>query len=154
VKVAVVGNRKGWTYDQVERVLGRYVRKGDIIVSGGAEGVDTYAEQFAKKFGLQTMVFYPDKFAKSPVCYYIRNEQIALAAELMIAFDNKKDRSGTQNAIRFAKRYGKYVLVFKDKIGDCYDAVSELKEDKKNECRLCGSYIGECGGWGCSCDFN
>ena len=108
--IGVVGNRDGFSYLEVKHELDKYPEI-EIIVTGGAYGVDSHAMRYAKERGLCLIVFYPDLSIGSPKCYFKRNEQIVnfLARtnlhNMLIAF-NKKKHSGTTNTINIAKKYG------------------------------------------------
>src|SRR3990167_9093122 len=104
MKVGVVGNREGFGYEQVEEVLLLRLQPGDEIVSGGAIGVDSFAEQFAHKHGYNIKVFRPQY--PSTRWYFKRNREIAEYCDKIIAF-NKKERSGTTNTINIARKLGK-----------------------------------------------
>jgi len=116
MRIAVVGNRKGWTYEDVERILVRYaVRKTDVIVTGGADGVDTFAQEFAKRHGNKIIIIYPDPAIPSPQRYYERNEKIALQCYFMFVFNRDNNpKSGSFNAMNQMKRLGKKFMVIKD----------------------------------------
>ena len=112
MKMGVVGNREGFTYEDVKKVLDKYKYLGfDTIVTGGAKGVDTHAMRYAKENGLCLIVYYPDYGIGSPERYFIRNEKIVKYLvisnlhNMLIAF-NKKEHSGTTNTIHIAERYG------------------------------------------------
>lgn len=108
-KYAVIGNREGWDKQFVMDVLKKQgITKRDTIVSGGAKGVDEYAEEFAKKLGCKIELYKPDFKIAHPYRYYQRNKKIAKNCDVMIAF-NKKDKSGTSQTIRFAEELGKEV---------------------------------------------
>ena len=112
MKIGVVGNRKNWTYEQVRaKLLELKVSKLDIIISGGAEGVDSHAQQFAKEIGAQLRVIYPDPDLPSPKRYYDRNEKIAYMCDKLIAFNSEGPRSGTHNTITHATNLSKEVIV-------------------------------------------
>lgn len=110
-KVAVVGNREGWNRNYIIDKMKKYINPGDIIITGGADGVDTFAMDFAKYFGHQLIVFYPDPKLPSPERYYKRNKKIAEECNVMRAF-NKKEHSGTSNAIRYVRELGKQCYVY------------------------------------------
>ena len=127
MRIAVVGNRVGWSRDYVFAVLQREgVNKNDIIISGGADGVDTYAQEFAKKIGAQMRIIYPDVDLPSPQRYFDRNEKIADMCEKMIAFDKESTHSGTKNAITHAQKFDKDLVIIEDE----FDKVD--KTDKKD----------------------
>ena len=83
----------------------------DIIISGGAEGVDAYAQYFAKEIGAQIRIIYPDPGLPSPTRYFDRNEKIAMMCDKLIAFNREKE-SGTLNTINHAKKLDKEVIIF------------------------------------------
>lgn len=97
--IGIVGNRKGWTRLTIYKKLDSLnLSHNDTIVTGGADGVDTYAMDYAKEKGIGLMVFYPDISKPIPERFYKRNEQIVLYSDRVIAF-NKKIPSGTSNTI-------------------------------------------------------
>jgi len=105
MRIAIVGNRKGWTYKEVCAKLKEYnVYKSDIIISGGADGVDTYAQQYAKEIGAKIEIFYPDPNKPNPERYYHRNREIVLSCDILIAFNRHPNaRSGTTMTTNYAK---------------------------------------------------
>lgn len=116
LKLGVVGNRTGWTYARVLTNINAIredfrVEASELtIISGGAIGVDEYAQQYAKDHGIKLIIFYPSPLLKVPEKYYERNFKIADECDILLAF-NKKARSGTQNTIKFANKLGKKVVV-------------------------------------------
>jgi predicted Rossmann fold nucleotide-binding protein DprA/Smf involved in DNA uptake len=111
-KVAVVGNREGWTKKEVFDALDKYVLTGENIniITGGADGVDTYAMEYAKRKGCVLTIYYPDIVEYDvPMGFYERNKRIAWECETLIAF-NRKERSGTSQTIRMAKDFKKEVI--------------------------------------------
>jgi len=111
MKIGIVGNREGWTLNEVRdtlKDLGFY--KSDMIISGGAKGVDGFAQEIAKEIGSEILICYPDPDKPSPERYFHRNKIIAMKSDILVAF-NKKDKSGTSNTIRHAKELDKTVIV-------------------------------------------
>lgn len=51
MKTGVVGNREGFTYNDVKKILDKFPLI-DTIITGGAYGVDTHAMKYAKENGL------------------------------------------------------------------------------------------------------
>jgi predicted Rossmann fold nucleotide-binding protein DprA/Smf involved in DNA uptake len=113
--VAIIGNREGWSSLEVSMKLDvdKLVTKDDIIVSGGAEGVDSYAQLFAKKHGIPILIIYPDLKKPSPQRFYERNEWIAEISDIIIAFNlkNNNGKSGTMQTVNFARKLNKKVIV-------------------------------------------
>jgi len=113
--VAIIGNREGWSPLEVSMKLDvdKLVTKDDIIVSGGAEGVDSYAQLFAKKHGIPILIIYPDPKKPSPQRFYERNEWIAEISDIIIAFNlkNNNGKSGTMQTVNYARKLGKKVIL-------------------------------------------
>ena len=148
MNIAVIGNRKGWTYEEVENTLLKEERitPSDTIITGGAEGVDAFAERFAKKHGIKLMLIYPDRRSPSPQRYYERNKKIADECDCMIAFNKGNNhRSGSFNAINQTKSLGKDVLIISEnahcpKCGSINIGSIEFKENGDDmQCCDCGN---------------
>ncbi len=117
MKIGIVGNREGWDRIWVIAKLAFLgVTNKDIIISGGASGIDAYAEFFAKTLGCKMIIFYPDYDIPSPKRYFDRNLDIAKECDWLIAFDKgSSGGSGTLNTINHAKKLNKKVTVINDK---------------------------------------
>ena len=114
-KVAVVGNQEGWTYEFVKSVLEKLeIDHTYTLISGGAKGVDTYAEMYAKEKGCTIIVHHPKPHIPSPDRYFQRNQQIAEECDWMVAFDRKSGAAGTKNTVAHAKRANKAIFLYKD----------------------------------------
>lgn len=131
--IAIVGSRD---YPERQHIVD-YVNSLPeiaVIVSGGARGVDTWAEQSARKRGLSTRIFPVDTRGLPPYGTpenrreygrraFTRNTLIIEAADTVIAFWCKKARtgqfsSGTRDSIDKALRLGKQVeIVVPDVMG-------------------------------------
>ena len=111
MKLAVVGSR-GWTkYTSVFIAITSIFP--DEIVSGGAKGVDSMAEQWATLYHVPTKIFLPDwkKYGKRAGA--IRNKQIVDYCDKLIAFWDGKSR-GTLISIEMAQKAGKLLKVFRE----------------------------------------
>lgn len=109
--IGVVGNRNGWGYNTIKNILIKnQINNKDIIITGGASGVDTFAQQYAKEIGAEVRIIYPNPKEKSPDRYFNRNEKIVLNSNIIIAF-NKQTYSGTLNTINYAKKQNKQVII-------------------------------------------
>ena len=112
MRIAIVGNRDGWNKEFVFKVLQQEgITKNDVIVSGGAYGVDSMAEEFARTIKCKMVIHRPDMQVNYPYRFHQRNKKIAKDCERMIAFDKRKN-SGTSQTIRFARELGKDVKVY------------------------------------------
>jgi predicted Rossmann fold nucleotide-binding protein DprA/Smf involved in DNA uptake len=133
-RVAIIGTRQGmpsrWVFEFVGKVAQKYPKA--VVVSGGAIGVDKYAETAAKENGLVVVTYVPFKdvtdglyrieqkvrwnanrqtittvahkgFLSYGPAAYFRNGLIVSTAEKVVAFwDRKSD--GTRNAIDVARK--------------------------------------------------
>lgn len=119
MKLAIVGSRSfGDRIDdaKVRKAVQAYIATlpaDTVIVSGGASGVDTWAEEAARKRGLKVIVFKPDwkKYNKS--AGMIRNAQIIEAADEVVAWWDGFSH-GTANSIERARKAGKPVVINPD----------------------------------------
>lgn len=111
MKIAVVGSREGFTEEQVERgMFHNFAYQENILVTGGARGVDTYAMNIARENNIQMIIFYPewDKYGKG--AGFIRNKLIVDNADKVIAFWDGQSK-GTKHSIDYAKSKGKEVEI-------------------------------------------
>lgn len=100
-RIAIVGSRD---FKNLHRVIA-YVDslpETTIVVSGGARGVDTVAEQVANRRGLQTHIFYAQwkRYGKSAGMR--RNREMIDTVDEVVAFWDGQSR-GTEQAIAYAK---------------------------------------------------
>lgn len=121
MKVAVVGNRVGWKFNDVKFQLDKLkLSESDLVISGGASGVDSFAEMYCKTKGIPYLIFPPNPNVPSPDRYFNRNIAIVKVDEflrdvlksyyMMLAFNNQ-NRSGTVHTINRAKKEGINVIV-------------------------------------------
>ncbi|MBE6548001.1 MAG: DUF2493 domain-containing protein, partial [Ruminococcaceae bacterium] len=80
------------------------------IVSGGAKGIDTDAETFAKENNIKTTVFLPDYSRYGRGAPILRNYQIVDYADEVLAFWDGKSK-GTKSVIDYCKKQDKKVTV-------------------------------------------
>lgn len=76
------------------------------LISGGAHGVDTWAEDAADASGLAKLIFRPDWKRYGRRAAAVRNMEIVRAADEVVAFWDGKSR-GTRMTIEFARKEGK-----------------------------------------------
>lgn len=97
MKIAIVGSRD---YKDLHKVV-QYIESlpsDTEIVSGGARGVDTVAEQTANRVGLKCTVFHADWKRYGKRAGMIRNHTIRQYVDKVVAFHDGKSK-GTQNMI-------------------------------------------------------
>jgi predicted Rossmann fold nucleotide-binding protein DprA/Smf involved in DNA uptake len=112
VKVAIVGSREYDNYPEFKFYIDEFRKhiEIDMIISGGAKGVDYMAYQYAVENGI-TFVCHPPKPEDGyPAKFFRRNLRIVEQAECVIAFPKGKS-SGTRNSISLAKRLNKQLYV-------------------------------------------
>lgn len=120
-RIAVIGSRKYKSLELVPQWLEFAKEKyeaecgGVIIISGGAEGVDRTAENWAIEKKVNRDIFKPN-YSKyhGKVAPLMRNKQIVESADFILAFWDE-DSTGTEHALNYAKKLGKTcIIVFED----------------------------------------
>lgn len=107
MKLAIVGSRTITSLD-----LSDYIKeRPDVIITGGAMGVDTVAEEFARSHGIPLDVHKPDYSTHNRKAPLIRNQEIVEQADEVLAIWDGHSK-GTKYTIDWAKRKGKPVHVF------------------------------------------
>jgi len=108
-KIAIVGSRKYNNYHKVEKEffkllndLGR-PKENILIISGGAKGVDSIAQQIARNHGIPILIFYPDYIKYGKRAPLVRNLQIIEHSNFILAFP-AEDSRGTRFVIREARK--------------------------------------------------
>lgn len=111
MKVAIVGsrsleNKPSAVRDAIERAPWMIPEYSDlIIVSGGASGVDTFAEQFAKDRMYDTIIIEPEWQKYGPAAGPKRNTKIVEEADAVVAIWDGKS-NGTKDTIDKALAQG------------------------------------------------
>ena len=117
LKVIVAGGRDFNDYNLLSTVLFDYAESvGEevsvSIVSGMARGADKLAHTFAKNEGVQVHEFPADWDAYGKCAGFIRNDQMSVFADALIAFHDGSSK-GTTNMIQTMRRMGKPVLIIR-----------------------------------------
>lgn len=109
MKIAIIGSRETGNIN-FEELLKKHllIFPTDIIISGGARGIDTLAAQYARKHGMKLLEFRPDYATFGRGATFVRNRLIVDMADVVLAFWNGTSR-GTKYTIEYAKK--KYVPV-------------------------------------------
>jgi hypothetical protein len=114
LKIAIVGSRGYPNLDEVHNYVVNNFEHGDVLVSGGARGVDAAAERTAQELHLETLIFLPDWNTYGKSAGFIRNQDIIKNADRVVAFWDGKSR-GTQHSMNLAKQYNKPLEVIQPK---------------------------------------
>ena len=101
MKLAIIGSR-GVNVTNI----GDYVSNADEIVSGGAVGIDSCAEEFAKNQAIKLTVFLPQYERYGKAAPILRNKEIVDYADKIIAFWDGSSK-GTLSVIKYAEKIGK-----------------------------------------------
>ena len=114
MKAAIIGPRNhGLTYEQFDALVRKISFKQDTtIVSGGAKGIDSFAEEFARKNNIPTEIYKPDYSTYGRIAPIVRNNLIAESADMCIAFVNDTCK-GTLYTIKKFEKLGKFVYRIK-----------------------------------------
>ena len=129
-RIAIVGSRDFHDYEYLRQELTKYIcsnfdafeENGKLyrrrttwpniaIVSGGARGADTLAEDFADQYNLEKLIFKPDWDLYGKRAGFVRNAKIVDNCDVLFAFQINKSK-GTQHSIDLAKEKSKEVYVF------------------------------------------
>lgn len=111
-KIGIVGSRYFDNYEVFKLILLPYRKQFsfDMIISGGAKGIDDLAYKYAVQCGI-TFVCHPPILNEGiPRAYYRRNLRIVEQSEIIIAFPMGESR-GTRHTISLAKRLKKQLYV-------------------------------------------
>ena len=97
MKVAIIGSR-GIRNCDVQTVSRHLPNETRAIISGGAGGVDTWAEEFARLRGLEFVKLVPDYQRYGKKAPTIRNRELVRQADYVLAIWDYKSR-GTAHTI-------------------------------------------------------
>ena len=115
MKIAVVGSREFREKDLIGYILSleteSFHSQEVTIVSGGARGVDSWAEEIADLANFKKEIFKPewDKYGKS--AGFIRNKLIVNEADKVIAFWDGQSK-GTKHSIDLAIKASKPIDIY------------------------------------------
>lgn len=95
-----------------EAELEKYIpEEATVILSGGAKGVDTLAEEYADRHGLKKEILLPDYDLFGKSAPLVRDRQIVDKADLVVAIWDGNS-PGTRYTIEYAKRQGVKVKLY------------------------------------------
>jgi predicted Rossmann fold nucleotide-binding protein DprA/Smf involved in DNA uptake len=113
VKLLIVGSRSIKEFD-----LSTYVSEEvDTIISGGAGGVDSLAEQYADKHGLSKYIIRPKYSVFGRAAPLKRNEKMVdMADAILVIWDGKS--KGAEYTMKYTERQNKPLTVVKLVLND------------------------------------
>jgi hypothetical protein len=112
MKTIIAGGRDFNNYEYFKAAL-KFLFQNTMpteIVSGGANGADKMGERYAAEKGIPLKVFPADWNAHGKAAGPIRNEQMALYADALVAFWDGSSK-GTKSMIDLARKNGLKVRV-------------------------------------------
>ncbi len=117
MKIAVIGSREFKSKGVVNNILMKELigKFEDVVVTGGARGVDRYAIDFCKDFNIRCQIIRPIT-TKNKLYFLYRNIEIITMADKIFAFWDEKSR-GTKFVIDYASSRKKEITIFND-VGD------------------------------------
>lgn len=118
MKIAIVGSRTFTNYEMMCAFIERSLSDAEFnsieaVVSDGARGADTLAEQYARENGLELIVFPAEWERYGRKAGPLRNVKIIQECDLCFAFWDGQSR-GTEHDIDLCKEMGKkyYIYMF------------------------------------------
>ena len=102
----IAGSRSITDFD-----ISPYIPEGtDLIISGGAKGIDTLAEQYADKMKLSKFISRPDYARYKRGAPLIRNKSMVDYADKVLVFWDGASK-GTKQTIDYAEKQGKLLEI-------------------------------------------
>ena len=106
MKLLIVGSRSIRNFD-----LAPYIPDGvEQIISGGANGVDTLAEEYADKKRISKIILRPDYARYGKGAPLKRNEEMVKMADAVLVIWDGVSR-GTKYTVDYAEKQGKKVIL-------------------------------------------
>jgi len=114
MKVAIVGSRSITDHFFVKTLFDYFVYifgKPTKIISGGARGVDSFADEFANINNIELQVFRPNWAQYGKKAGFIRNEDIIKNCDICLAIWDGESH-GTKHDLELCKQYKKDLVLF------------------------------------------
>jgi hypothetical protein len=110
MRTIIAGSRDIRDYRKVEQAVKNSGFILTEIVSGGARGVDRLGELYGRNHNIPITLFIPDWETIGKSAGFIRNRQMALQADCLIAVWDGKSK-GTKHMIDTAREYNLDVYI-------------------------------------------
>jgi predicted Rossmann fold nucleotide-binding protein DprA/Smf involved in DNA uptake len=110
-RIAIIGSRTFSNTKMLAKIMEEYVGRATLIVSGGADGADKIGARWARKNGVPTKIFEPDR-KRYKHAYHHRNRLIVENCDLVVAFWDGRS-TGTEYTIGYARKLGVEVRIVK-----------------------------------------
>ena len=109
MKIAIIGSRNFADYELLKKTLNEITGITKVI-SGGAKGADSLAEQWAKENEIETVIYKPDWAKYGRGAGVVRNRLIIEDCDLCIAFWDGESK-GTKSSIDHCKKLNKKLTI-------------------------------------------
>lgn len=86
--------------------ISKYLKNIDVLLTGGAKGVDSLAISNAQKQGIKHIEILPNYNKYKRAAPVIRDEEMVRMCDRVVAIWDGKSK-GTKHTIDFAKKHGK-----------------------------------------------
>lgn len=107
MKVMIAGSRN------INIEIDKYIPpETTTIISGGAIGVDTFAEKYADRMNIPKIIVRPDYKRYGKIAPLIRNKQMVDMSDMVIAIWDGRSR-GTKNTIDYAISINKRLKIYR-----------------------------------------
>jgi len=115
MRIAIVGSRDYPDELQVRRYV-QGLPQGTTVVSGGADGVDTWAVDEARRCGLTFVVICPEERGHPRQAPRERNKAIVGMCDELVAFWGPIESPGTSHVVALAAGAGKLREVIRPRV--------------------------------------
>ena len=114
MKILITGSRKFVDIAYIYKILRKELVAGDVIIHGGALGVDNIAQSFCDGNSFNTIIM-KSVFPSKKEYYLYRNTEMIGMCDRVIAFWDGVSR-GTDFTVRYARKRGMDVKVYKGEV--------------------------------------
>ena len=105
MKLLIAGSRSITNFN-----LEEHIPEGvELIISGGAKGMDTLAEQYADAHGIEKLIVRPQYEKYGRVAPIKRNEEMVDACDAVLAIWDGESK-GTKYTLNYARKKGKIII--------------------------------------------
>lgn len=106
MKLMIAGSRSIQTFD-----LSAHIPENtDLIITGGAQGVDALAEQYADKHRISKLIIRPQYDVYGKAAPILRNKKmVEIADVVLVIWDGQS--VGTKSTIQYAQKLQKELIV-------------------------------------------
>ena len=105
MKLLIAGSRSIVDFD-----IAPHIPDGvDLIISGGAKGIDTLAEQYADMCGIEKLIIRPQYELFGRAAPIKRNEEMVNICDAVLAVWDGKSK-GTRHTLNYARKKEKIII--------------------------------------------